>query len=728
MAGEPDTFRVSPTTGGLPLRDAPLMDNKAPGQAAALGEVLTKSATQVQSIYLDQLQRANQIRADEAANQLKEAELDLTFGENGYLRHKGRDALFRPGGKSLTQEYGDEFDKRSAEIMGGLSNDSQREAFQRVSGGMGTQMRGRVDQHFETQFGVYNASVNEGIIKNQTRAIGLNWADPDATNAAVLSTRGAVYNMANLTGRNSAEEIEADTKAALTPGFLTAISTMLENNDPSAAAKYIDLHRKDMTAEGLFKADAAIGEAQDVQITTAEFNKEFAAQDAVEVANTPQQLMMPVRGGVGSVFGEKRGLKKDGTPRIHKGIDIPTKAGTPVSAPAEGIIRYRDDPNGFGYYVDIDHGGGLVTRIAHMSQRGFEGGAADGSRVAKGQIIGLSGGEKGRPGSGNSQGPHVHYEVLKNGKQVDPTGRHATSGASGVSGAQGGGRKSLSALLQAGRNNPLIANDPQRLAMWDNQARTMYSAQQADRQQQEEDATNAGYNAVIEAGGDMSKVSPSVLAAIPGRAKPGLYSFADNVANPASNQTADLGVYGSVRMGIASGEITEPSQITKYAPLLGPSLTKQLIDDVTSVKKGDQRALDSVSTTKGVMGWVNPELERIGIDEKSNPKEYIKFRGTLLDQIARAERAKGGALTGDEANEIASSLIAESAIKGGGFFGSSPLRGYQVNGKKLMLPYKAIPVSVRVTIEQSLIRRGIKPTEANVRQEYYEATQAIGNQ
>ena len=154
MAGEPDTFRVSPTTGGLPLRDAPLMDNKAPGQAAALGDAVTKSATQVQSIYLDQLQRANQIRADEAANQLKEAELDLTFGENGYLRHKGRDALFRPGGKSLTQEYGDEFDKRSAEIMGGLSNDSQREAFQRVSGGMGTQMRGRVDQHFETVRGL----------------------------------------------------------------------------------------------------------------------------------------------------------------------------------------------------------------------------------------------------------------------------------------------------------------------------------------------------------------------------------------------------------------------------------------------------------------------------------------------------------------------------------------------------------------------------------------------
>ena len=708
MASEPDSFRVSQSTGGLPLMDAPVVDNKAPAQLEAMGQAVTRTGAAAGAIYTDVLQRANQARVDEQLNKLKEAQLDATFGENGYLRHKGRDALFRPDGKSLTEEYGSTFDTARDTLASELTNDAQREAFTRSAGGMSIQFRGQVDQHSEQQFGVYNQSVLEGTLTNRSREIALS-NDPEVINNAILSTRSAVFELGNLTGRNSGEQIDADTRVALTPGLLANATRLLDSNDVSAAEKFIDRYREYFTPDGLLKLDMAIGEAQDVQIVNAELNSAFAAQTSVEVAATPQPLIMPVRGDIGGAFWTQRPTHK------HAGIDINVRAGTPVSAPAAGRIRYEDDLKGYGYYIEIDHGGGMTTRVAHLSQRGHEGLAEDGSYVSQGQIIGLSGGVPGTAGAGNSKGAHVHYEVRKNGKPVDPTGKHSTPGGA-VGGSSGGKPKTRYELMQAGRANPLIANDPQRLAMWDNQVTTLVAARDQARAQEEEDAVDAGYNAILAAKGDISKVSPSVLASIPGRAKPGLLNFAQDLQRPADNQTADLGVYGAVRAGIQSGEITRPEQIFPFAPKLGPSLTKALIDDVTGTKKGDARTLDSLKTTKDVMGWIGPELKNAGLDEKENPKEFTVFRGKLFDQIRRAERAKGGALTGVEANEIAVSMLAETKKDAPGWF-SGNLRGYQIDDP--VVSYRAIPLPVREQIEEGLIRKGVKPTQTAVRNEYY---------
>jgi len=707
MAGEPDTFRVSQSTGGLPLMDAPVADNKAPAQLEAMGQSVQRAGAAAGAIYTDVLQRANQARVDEQLNKLKEAQLDATFGENGYSRLKGRDALFRPNGKSLTDEYGSAFDATRDGLASELTNDAQREAFARSANGMSLQFRGQVDQHSEQQFGVYNQSVLEGTLTNRTREIALS-NDPEVINNAILSTRSAVFELGKLTGRNSGEQIDADTRAALTPGLLANAGRLLDNNDPSAAAKFVDRYREYFTPDGLLKLDMAIGEAQDVQIVNTELNAAFAAQTSVEVAATPQPLMMPVRGDSGGAFWTQRGTHK------HAGIDISVKAGTPVSAPAAGRIHYKDDPEGYGYYIEIDHGGGMTTRVAHLSQRGYEGLAEDGAYVSQGQIIGLSGGVPGTAGAGNSKGAHVHYEVRKNGTPVDPTGKHTTPG--GTVGGNSGKPKTLYELMQAGRANPLIANDPQRLAMWDNQARTLVAARDQARAQADDDAIDAGYNAILAAKGDLSKVSPNVLASIPGRAKPGLLNFAQDLQRPADNQTGDLGTYGAVRAGIQSGEITRPEQIFPFAPKLGPSLTKALIDDVTGTKKGDAYTLDSLQTTKDVMVWIAPELKNAGIDEKENPKEFTKFRGKLFDQIRRAERAKGGALNGVEANEIAASMLAKTMKDAPGWF-TGNLRGYQLRNP--VVPYRAIPLPVRQQIEQGLIRRGEAPTPDKVRDEYY---------
>lgn len=100
----------------------------------------------------------------------------------------------------------------------------------------------------------------------------------------------------------------------------------------------------------------------------------------------------------------------------HKGFDFMANKGTPVYATADGkVILARMTFGGFGNQIMIDHGNGYKTRYAHL-QRGHAFAVKQGDVVKRGQLIGYMG------STGRSAGTHLHYEVLKNGKQVNPIG------------------------------------------------------------------------------------------------------------------------------------------------------------------------------------------------------------------------------------------------------------------------------------------------------------------
>ena len=100
--------------------------------------------------------------------------------------------------------------------------------------------------------------------------------------------------------------------------------------------------------------------------------------------------------------------------RMHSGIDLAAPTGSPVAAPAGGVVSYANWRGGYGLLVTISHGGGLETRFAHLSRIMV----APGQQVSKGQLVGLVG------STGRSTGAHLHYEVRQNGYAVDPLGGH----------------------------------------------------------------------------------------------------------------------------------------------------------------------------------------------------------------------------------------------------------------------------------------------------------------
>jgi murein DD-endopeptidase MepM/ murein hydrolase activator NlpD len=125
------------------------------------------------------------------------------------------------------------------------------------------------------------------------------------------------------------------------------------------------------------------------------------------LTSTPN--IKPARGPIGSRFGYRID-PINGKQKMHAGVDMTVPAGTPVRAPADGVVSFAGWDEQYGKLISIDHGYGVLTRYAHNSQLYVQ----VGQKVSKFDVISSSG------TTGRSTGPHLHYEVRVNGVPVNP--------------------------------------------------------------------------------------------------------------------------------------------------------------------------------------------------------------------------------------------------------------------------------------------------------------------
>jgi murein DD-endopeptidase MepM/ murein hydrolase activator NlpD len=138
-------------------------------------------------------------------------------------------------------------------------------------------------------------------------------------------------------------------------------------------------------------------------------------------SSTKFLMKTPINGArLSSRFGKRR-HPISGYTRLHKGTDFAAPTGTPIYAAGNGVVERASRYGGYGHYIRIRHSKGYKTAYAHLSR--YARGIRSGRRVRQGETIGYVG------STGASTGPHLHYEVYKNGKPVDamrlklPTGR-----------------------------------------------------------------------------------------------------------------------------------------------------------------------------------------------------------------------------------------------------------------------------------------------------------------
>lgn len=134
---------------------------------------------------------------------------------------------------------------------------------------------------------------------------------------------------------------------------------------------------------------------------------EFFQDQKTLLASTPS--IWPVKGWVTSGFGNRKS-PFTGKKEFHPGLDIATNSGTPVVAPADGVVSFSGTKGGFGKVLVIDHGYGYSTFFGHCSALKKK----VGEKVKRGDAVVLVG------STGRSTGPHLHYEVRVNGVATNP--------------------------------------------------------------------------------------------------------------------------------------------------------------------------------------------------------------------------------------------------------------------------------------------------------------------
>ena len=171
-----------------------------------------------------------------------------------------------------------------------------------------------------------------------------------------------------------------------------------------------------LTDASQFEKDAMATEVEvDRILRLSRYELEKYAEVEQSLLNVKDRLdhtpsIWPSKGWVSRGFG----MKFDpftGYKQMHRGMDIASRTGTPIIATADGkVVQTRNDSM-MGKYIVIDHGYGFRTRYGHLSQYKVK----NGQKVKRGDVIALMG------STGYSTGPHLHYEVIRNGKFHNPT-------------------------------------------------------------------------------------------------------------------------------------------------------------------------------------------------------------------------------------------------------------------------------------------------------------------
>lgn len=156
----------------------------------------------------------------------------------------------------------------------------------------------------------------------------------------------------------------------------------------------------------VIRIDRAVKETQLKEQSVIELWEGLSERQSL-LSATPN--IKPAKGWLTSRFGYRMS-PFSGKSILHAGLDIAAAPGSPVYAPADGVVTFASYDEGYGKLVSVDHGYGVSTRFGHMSQIYVQ----VGQRVSKWDVLGAVG------NTGRSTGPHLHYEVRINGTPVDP--------------------------------------------------------------------------------------------------------------------------------------------------------------------------------------------------------------------------------------------------------------------------------------------------------------------
>lgn len=709
-----DSFQAAPSALPQARISAPELPDVAGQQAQQMGRALATGGQAFGQIANDMEQQANQLRVDDALNRAKEAALRLTYDKDaGFSALKGVNALQRPDGKPLADEYSESLKRQVDEIAGTLGNPAQRQAFAMHSNDILTSFRGQAIQHEAQEYKTYALSTSEGIQSTALRDIGLNWQNTDAVNSAVERIRAETYRQAQLLGK-SAEWQESQARKLTSNAHKVAMLTALEQNSPAFADAYLKRYAGQMDADDILTVRGHVTKAMDAQVGVA------AAADVVtrmqpRIQTSEAERAFNVALGTESNY---RQFGADGkpltSPKGAVGIAQVMPGTGPEAAKLAGLewdeAKYKNDPAynkaiGMAYFQKQlqDNGGDLAKAYAAYN--------AGPGRLQDAMKKAAQSADFAKVDGSLKAVPWLQYMPKETQAYVEKNMREFEAGQGQAQ------RPTFQEIDDQLRSDPRLAGNPNRYKVARDEAARRFEEQTKAIKQRDEEAVATAMRGIIQNGGRFTDLPASVRAAVPPKEVDNLMGFAQKVSK--GDDSTSLWLYNDLT--------SHPEKLAALSDAQFFALRRELSEadykhfsaeraKRTGAAPGSNGPGDLNS--QGIKQVMDERLRVLGIDptpKDDGGKDAARIGGIrkfVNDYFMTAQREAGKKFTDAEVAQHVDGLFARNATFRGFFSNSS--------GPILTMKVGDIPSQERTAIEAAYKRQGVeKPTDAQVMDIYW---------
>lgn len=733
-------FQTAPTITAAPRFENPQTMGEATlggqnMQQAAQG--LSSVAQGFEAIEVDRLEEANRLRVIDTDNALAEFETRLRYDpKEGYERLKGFDALNRPDGVPLTDEYAQRLQTRASELSATLGNDAQRQLFDAAAKNRISAFKQNTTKYEGEQYVNYQTSVRTGTIKNRTQLITLNYNNPQVVSSAIADIEASARDLGRQQGK-SAAEVDADVASFVSAGHMSVIETALAKGDARYADNYFKANASRMDANSILRVNTQLnGEfdkliAQDVVtgvMTDANKNLNTSESDrAFNLALGAESSNMQF-GGPGSVAGPNEPTT---SPKGAIGVAQVMPDTAPEAAKLAGLEwdeqRYKTDASynralGKAYFdKQLKDFGSLAQAYAAYNagpgavRKAIEAAAQDGPKVET-----VSYGADGQPKY--AYGPQGSGDWMK--YLPEETRNYVNKNMKAFDAGQGQNARPSLVDVQNAVRAKMSDDNPQRLRMALDLATKEYEdTTKALKQQSEQGVANA-MREVMANGGSYNLLPADIRSAIPPEEVTKVMDFAKRIST--GDDTTNLWLYNKFE--------SNPQALTALTDDQFFALRSELSDADYKYFSKQRGAMLAGNMAEGqdpgklnsamVKSTVDDRLRMMGIDpspeeESSDAERVGGIRKFINEEILRRQQSSGKKFNDLETIKQVDDIFAKR----------STYEGYIYDSEGPMLQIKAsnIPSESRTALKNSFRKKyGVDPSDNELVELYWRMQSMAG--
>lgn len=467
------------------------------GQGAAQqmqeGQALEQAGTTASNLMQDHLQMANQVRVNDAVNQLKTFQQSLTYDpDQGFMHQTGLAALQRPSGMPLADEYVQKLNDQATSLSANL-NPMQQRMFMLQAQDMASQLHGQATQWEGQQFHEYSNSVNNGTIKTAQNDAALFYNDPDRIQKNLDAIDAAVYQNGKLNGL-AATDIEAGQRQAKSGALSAAITGALQKGNVTYADGLMQKYAPQMTADDILRINGQMNQIADHTVA-AQVVGNVLQQAGPALSNSPFDRMVAI------------------TAKSESGGKETNADGSTVTSPkgAQGVMQVMPA-------TSANPGYGVQP---------WNGTPQDRARVGRDYLqamLGQYGGDPAKAWAAYNAGPGALDTAIaqsqKDGKPAawltylpQETQSYVANNVAALNSNTGAlQRPSKLDVVNAVRNDPALQGRPERIALATTLAGQQYDEQTAAIKQTDDANKAAVFRVLDQNRGNVNALDPSALA------------------------------------------------------------------------------------------------------------------------------------------------------------------------------------------------------------------------